>query len=57
MHVGTIMESRDATFFGNEFPMKSTSSSSNHESIISHEYDNLIPDGQIDETHVQNPLE
>jgi hypothetical protein len=51
------MESRDATFFGNEFPMKSTSSSSNHESIISHEYDNLIPDGQIDETHVQNPLE
>jgi transposase InsO family protein len=44
MHVGTIMESRDATFFETEFPMKTTSSSSNHESIISHEHDNLIPD-------------
>jgi hypothetical protein len=55
MHVGTIMESRDATFFETEFPMKSTSSSSNHESIISHEHDNLIPDEQIEETHVQNP--
>jgi hypothetical protein len=42
MHVGTIMESRDATFFENDFPMKSTSSSSNQESIISHEHDNLI---------------
>jgi hypothetical protein len=37
--------------------MKSTSSSSNHESIISHEHDNLIPDEQIEETHVQNPPE
>jgi hypothetical protein len=26
MHVGTIMESRDATFFENEFPMKITPS-------------------------------
>jgi hypothetical protein len=57
MHVGTILESGDATFFENEFPMKSTSSSSNHESIISHEHDNLISDEQIEETHVQNPPE
>jgi hypothetical protein len=57
MHVGTIMESRDATFFENEFPMKSTSSSSNQESIISHEHDNLISDEQIKETHVQSPKE
>jgi hypothetical protein len=55
MHVGTIMESRGATFFENEFSMKSTSSSSNHESIISHQHDNLISDEQIEETHVQNP--
>jgi hypothetical protein len=51
MHVGTIMESRDATFLETEFPMKTTSSRSNHESIISHEHDNLIPDEQIEETH------
>jgi hypothetical protein len=25
--------------------------------MISHEHDNLIPDEQIEETHVQNPLE
>ena len=28
MHVGTIMESRDATFFEIEFPMKNTRSTS-----------------------------
>jgi hypothetical protein len=44
-------------FFETEFPMKSTSSSSNHESIIPHEHDNLILDEQIEETHVQNPPE
>jgi hypothetical protein len=37
--------------------MKAASSSSNHESILSHEHDNLIPDEQIEETHVQNPPE
>jgi hypothetical protein len=57
MHVGTIMESRDATFFETEFPMKTISSSSNHESIISYEHDNLIPDEQIEETHVKKPPE
>ena len=33
MHVGTIMESRDVTFFENEFSMKSTPNISNHEYI------------------------
>jgi len=36
MHVRTIMESRDATFFEIEFPMKSTPNISSHESINSH---------------------
>ena len=31
MHVGTILESRDITFFENIFPMKETPSSSSHE--------------------------
>ena len=31
MHVGTIMESRDVTFFENIFPMKRIPSSSSHE--------------------------
>ena len=31
MHVGTIMESRDVTFFENIFPMKEAPSSSSHE--------------------------
>jgi hypothetical protein len=34
MHVGTIMESRDATFFEIEFSMKNTPSTSSHESIL-----------------------
>ena len=31
---GTIMESRDITFFENEFPMKNTPSTSSHDSIF-----------------------
>ena len=31
MHVGTIMESNDATFFEDIFPMKDMSTSSNQE--------------------------
>jgi hypothetical protein len=57
MHVGTIMELRDTTFFETEFPMKATSSNSNPESIISHKHDNLIPYKQIEKTYVQNPPE
>jgi hypothetical protein len=37
MHVGTIMESRDAIFFENKFPMKITPSMTGHESVIPHE--------------------
>jgi hypothetical protein len=36
MHVGTIMESRDATFFESEIPMKNTPSTSSQEPIIPH---------------------
>ena len=35
MYEGTIMESRDATFFEDEFPMKNTPSISSHDSISS----------------------
>ena len=37
MIVGTIMESRDATFFESEFPIKNTPSTSSHESIFLHD--------------------
>jgi len=37
MHVGTIMKSRDATFFESEFPIKSTPNICSHESINFHE--------------------
>jgi len=55
MHVGTIMESRDATFFESEFPMKSTPNISSHESINSHEQ--FIPIEQSEEPHVHYPEE
>jgi hypothetical protein len=51
MHVGTIMESRDATFFENEFSMKIAPSTTNHESIIPHEHENFIPVEQVEEPH------
>jgi hypothetical protein len=57
MHVGTIMESRDATFFENEFPMKITPSTISHESVIPHEYEHFISIEQIEETLTQNPEE
>ena len=53
---GTIMESRDATFFETEFPMKSTPNISiSHESINSHEQ--FIPIEQYEEPHVHYPEE
>jgi hypothetical protein len=55
MHVGTIVESRDATFFKSEFPMKNIPCTSSHEPIILHEQFILIE--QIEESHVQNPKE
>jgi hypothetical protein len=55
MHVGTIMESRDATFFESEFPMKNTPSTTSHKSIILHEQFILIEHSE--EPHVHNPKE
>jgi hypothetical protein len=39
MHVDTMMESRDAIFFENEFPMKTTPSTTGHGSVIPHEHE------------------
>ena len=41
MAVDTIMESRDATFFENEFSMKNASSTTSHEFIIPHGHENF----------------
>ena len=57
MAVDTIMESRDATFFENEFPMKNAPSTTSHEFIIPHEHKNFTPIEQIEEPYVQNPKE
>jgi hypothetical protein len=65
MHVGTIMKSRDTTFFENEFLMKTTPSTTGHESIIphehkhehEHEHETFTPVQQIGEPHEQNPKE
>jgi hypothetical protein len=57
MHVGTIMESRDATFFENEFSMKTTPSTTGHESVIPYEHEMFTPVQQIEKHHEQNPEE
>ena len=51
MHVGTIMESRDATFFENEFPMRTTPSEISHESETPHENKNFISVENLEESH------
>ena len=56
MHVGTIMESRDATFFETEFPMKNTPSTSSHESILFPETHEPVTHADF-ETHVESPEE
>src|SRR3954462_7958723 len=58
MHVGTIMESNDATFFEDIFPMKDSSSSSNQEmpSLSSQELI-TIPEPTISIEHPDNPVE
>ena len=43
MYVDTIIESRDATFFENEFPIKNAPSMTGHEFIILHEHENFTP--------------
>jgi hypothetical protein len=49
MHVGTIIESKDAIFFESEFPMKNAPSTSSHEPIIPHEQFILIE-------HIEDPM-
>ena len=50
--IDTIMKSRDATFFENEFPIKNAPSTTGHEFIIPHEYENFIPIEQSEEPYV-----
>ena len=58
MHVGTIMESNDATFFEDIFPMKDMSSSSNQEIPTSSSQDlTEIPEPTISMEHFDNPVE
>ena len=54
MAVDTIMESRDAIFFKNEFPMKNAPSTTGLEFIIPHEHENFTPIEQIEEPYMQN---
>nr|AAS01944.1 putative retrotransposon protein [Oryza sativa Japonica Group]ABF97221.1 retrotransposon protein, putative, Ty1-copia subclass [Oryza sativa Japonica Group] len=55
LHVGTILESRDATFFENEFPMKYTPSTSSKETVMPHEH--FAPIEHNDQTPEENPEE
>nr|ABF93649.1 retrotransposon protein, putative, Ty1-copia subclass [Oryza sativa Japonica Group] len=55
MHAGTILESRDATFFENEFPMKYTPSTSSKETVMPHEH--FAPIEHNDQTPEENPEE
>jgi hypothetical protein len=55
MLVGTITESRDATFFEDEFPMKATHGTSNDEPTKPHEY--FIPVKHTDKLHIHNSVE
>ena len=56
VNVGTIMESRDATFFKNEFPIKNTPNTCSHESILLLETHELVIHTDV-ETHVESPEE
>src|SRR4051812_24229544 len=56
MHVGTIMESNDATFFEDIFPMKETPSSSNQKMPSSSTQD-LIPEPTMAIEHFDDPVE
>jgi hypothetical protein len=55
MLVGTIMESRDATFFEDEFPMKATHNKSSDEPTIPHEHFILVE--HTEESHIHNHVE
>ena len=54
MYEGTIMESRDVTFFEDIFPMKETPSLSSKEPIISHEPTILVTHDEP--SLVENPI-
>ncbi|KAK1665909.1 hypothetical protein QYE76_054068 [Lolium multiflorum] len=56
MHVGTIMESNDATFFEDIFPMKETSSSSIQE-MPSSSTQELFPEPTMAIENFENPVE
>jgi hypothetical protein len=55
MLVGTIMESRDATFFEDEFPMKATHNTSSDEPTIPHEHFILVE--HTEESHIHSHVE
>jgi hypothetical protein len=55
MLVGTIMESKDATFFKDDFPMKATHDTSSDEPMILHEHFILVE--HTEESHIHNPLQ
>jgi hypothetical protein len=55
MLVGTIIESRDATFFEDEFPIKATHDTSNDELSIPHEHFILVE--HTEESHIHNLME
>jgi hypothetical protein len=57
MYVDTMMESRDATIFENEFPMKNTPSDTSHETIIPHEHELSIPIDHAEDSHMHIPKE
>jgi hypothetical protein len=50
--VATTMESRDAMFFEDEFPMKATHNMSSDEPTIPHEH--FIPVEHTEESHIHN---
>ena len=52
MTVDTIMESRDAIFFENEFLMKNAPSTTSHKFIIPHEHENFTPIEQTKEPYL-----
>ena len=52
MAVDTIVKSRGATFFENEFAMKNARSTTGHKIIIPHEHENFTPIEQIEEPYM-----
>ena len=58
MHVGTIMESNDETFFEDTFPMKDMATSSNHEMPSSLNQEPVtITEPAISMEHFESPVE